>query len=307
MNLNKKISKFTGDGIPEYNNAINELIDAVNWLAGMRTINGKPIAESDQGPVLDLSQVNTTQTGPSPWATDPDGNPAGWTKVKIFDPSGQRFIDDWVWTGVGSDAGIAPWIQDLNGAKATWVSGAQGELWGTGTYPASGTQKYQQIKFTSSPINVSPTIYTGHASQTPIVPPASPPAIYFLSPVPSTGAIDKPYFPVQVSANPTDQLTVNFSWTITYDGSTVFSFSGSQAFNASTGFAYNFPLDPSGWVFDPQGLAGYTYGNQRWVYKYNGSVSSNTNPTIIETFTFTITPFSRAVSTYAWTAILLTG
>jgi hypothetical protein len=52
MNLNKKIDKLTADGIPTYNRKINELIDAVNWLAGVRSINGKNVRESDQGPVL---------------------------------------------------------------------------------------------------------------------------------------------------------------------------------------------------------------------------------------------------------------
>src|ERR1700741_95649 len=102
MNLNKKIAKFTGDGIPEYNRAINELIDAVNWLAGVRTINGKPIAESDQGPVFDLSAVNSNQSPASPWANDPNGNQAGWQKILFIDPNytttGLGFLI-WAWSG----------------------------------------------------------------------------------------------------------------------------------------------------------------------------------------------------------------
>src|ERR1700757_2305642 len=105
MNLNKKIEKIKGDGIPFYNEKINDLIDAVNWLAGIRTINGKNIRESDQGPVLDLSQVNTTQNatqgGPTPWTHDPDGNQAGWVKVIVLDPNyistGQSW-SRWIWT-----------------------------------------------------------------------------------------------------------------------------------------------------------------------------------------------------------------
>jgi len=97
MNLNKKIEKFTADGIPAYNRKINELIDAVNWLAGIRTINGKTIAESDQGPILDLSQINTTQGGPTPWAVDPDGNQAGWIQYDVC-ISG-TVVKKWFWGG----------------------------------------------------------------------------------------------------------------------------------------------------------------------------------------------------------------
>lgn len=65
MNLNKKIELFEGDGIPEYNRRINNIAIAVNWLLGVRVINGKPISESDQGPVFDLSPVVPVQPAPT--------------------------------------------------------------------------------------------------------------------------------------------------------------------------------------------------------------------------------------------------
>ena len=94
MNLNKKIAKFTTDGIAGYNGKINELVDAVNWLGGMRTINGKSIAESDQGPVIDLSQISATQSF-EPWMTDPNGNAAGWVQHDVC-VSGV-VVSKWFW------------------------------------------------------------------------------------------------------------------------------------------------------------------------------------------------------------------
>jgi|SRR5215510_2492336 len=95
MNLNKKIEKFRVDGIPAYNQKINELIEAVNWLAGIRTINGKPVRESDQGPIIDLSQVNQTQNPASPWANDPNGVQAGWIQHDVC-VSGS-VVKKWFW------------------------------------------------------------------------------------------------------------------------------------------------------------------------------------------------------------------
>jgi len=124
MNLNKKIAKFTGDGIEEYNLKFNELIDTVNWLAGMRTINGRQIAESDQGPVIDLSQVASTQSGGNPWAIDPDGFRAGWSKVLVMDPnyaqSGNGFVL-WFWASPNAFTSPLPFLTDPDGTPAQWV------------------------------------------------------------------------------------------------------------------------------------------------------------------------------------------
>jgi hypothetical protein len=123
MNLNQKIEPIRGDGIPGYNRKINELISAVNWLMGMRVTNGKPVGESDQGPVFDLSQVNATQAG-GPGLTDPDGNSAGWLKALIFDPdyvNNHQFDESWIWSGTVESNPLIPWMTDPDGVQAQWV------------------------------------------------------------------------------------------------------------------------------------------------------------------------------------------
>lgn len=131
MNLNRKLKKFSGDGIPAYNARINELVDAANWLLGIRTINGRAIAESDQGPILDLSQANMTQpgSGNNPWATDPDGNPAGWKKITGIDLDGSitgytnSMFKLWTWVGIPQNISSEPipWMVDPNNNTAQWV------------------------------------------------------------------------------------------------------------------------------------------------------------------------------------------
>lgn len=95
MNLNTKFKRITIDGIPEYNQAINQLSAAVEWLLGVRTINGRPVRESDQGPVIDLSVANMTQAGAQPWMTTPDGQPAGWVQHDVC-VNGQ-VVSKWFW------------------------------------------------------------------------------------------------------------------------------------------------------------------------------------------------------------------
>lgn len=51
-NLNRKIEKLTG-GFKKYTNKVNEIIDRIDWLNGMRTSNGYPIIEESRGPVID--------------------------------------------------------------------------------------------------------------------------------------------------------------------------------------------------------------------------------------------------------------
>jgi|SRR6516164_376714 hypothetical protein len=98
MNLNRQIKPFTSDGIPAYNAKFGEVIEAVNWLLKIRTINGKPISESDQGPIIDLSPVNSTQapqTGPEPWLTDPNGVAAGWIQHDVC--VNGNVVSKWFW------------------------------------------------------------------------------------------------------------------------------------------------------------------------------------------------------------------
>jgi hypothetical protein len=120
MNLNQKIELFKADGIPAYNGKINELVRAVNWLAGVRTINGKPVRESDQGPVIDLSPVSSTQN-PTPWTIDPTGAPAGWLKLTVLDTVNANLFDCYGWCGSGFNVRPAPWLKDPDGTAAQWV------------------------------------------------------------------------------------------------------------------------------------------------------------------------------------------
>ena len=306
MNLNKKIAKFTGDGIPEYNKAINELIDAVNWLAGVRTINGKPIAESDQGPVLDLSQVNTTQSGPSPWANDPDGNQAGWLKVLVLNPNqgpppGLTCWEQWIWTSNTLETAGLPWLVDPNGAVAHWLMGANGGVWGTGMYPTGvvgnfvpGYAVYSGAMAPdgSGPAYHSPWNYTINPSGGNIANlPQNPPAFY----IKANGNADGPVIYVGGGSQDVPIDTVDWNLDIIYDGTTVLSFSGSSTvdFNGPQGWA-TITLDPAGWVLDPSGLPGYSHGSGLWIWEYPGSISAKHNPTIQQNFVFS------SVSGWGW-------
>lgn len=59
---------------------VNETIDTVNWLMGMRTDSGH-ISDGGRGPVISIPSA--AATGPTPWATDPDGNAAGWQRWQV--------------------------------------------------------------------------------------------------------------------------------------------------------------------------------------------------------------------------------
>lgn len=138
-NFNDKIQEYTGDGIPAYNRKINEIIRKLNWLMGMRSINGKPITESDQGPVFDLAPAGSVS---DPWAADPDGNAAGWLKGLVTDPN---YVDNgqfdlcWMWTGAVESNPLIPWMSDPDGTQAQWVqhqvceNGATVNKWFWGT------------------------------------------------------------------------------------------------------------------------------------------------------------------------------
>lgn len=292
MNLNKKIAKFTGDGIEEYNRKFNELIEAVNWLNGIRTLNGRAISESDQGPVIDLSQVNTTQTGSDASGKDPDGNQAGWRKITLIDPSTGQFEDLWAWTGSAlSNIRQVPWWFDESSIQAHWLSGPQGELWGTGSYPIGGSAKYQQLKWFNSnatwPYAPSPAQWNGNVQNTPIVPPSSGPVLFIKAYVNAvTYDYSTPYLSVWDPniGGPAPSLNFNLTYQFKYEGTTFLSGSASGNFTEPRVFV---PIDKTGWVFDPQGVPGYTYGDKCWLYIYNGAISSNTNPTVEQIFTYT--------------------
>src|SRR5215475_722042 len=325
MNLNKKIEKFKGDGIPGYNQKINELIDAVNWLAGIRTINGKSVAESDQGPIIDLSQVNTTQSAPSPWANDPDGNQAGWMKVLVLNPNQNGPVTQsawiqWVWTGPTDLIGALPWLIDPSGNAADWVNCTHNAFWGTGACSGTAGNFQQAVTLWSGtqppnspqyPSYVSPQTWTSNPQNQPIIVPASPPAFYLeLSPAPSsTGLASAPCLNFSVGVTSADgPQPFNWRWDIQYQGTIVLSYNGSFTASYSPTGAPNYVnLDPTGWLYDPAGLPGYAQGSGKWVWKYPGAISSNTDPTVIQTFTYTIGAPYRTAGLVEATVIFLTA
>jgi hypothetical protein len=127
MNLNQRIEELRGDGIPGYNAKINQMIRTINWLMGVRVTNGRPVRESDSGPVFDLSPA-TAQGGPQPWLTDPNGNPATWEYLTALDLDGKvtgtpnNLYQAWAWMGNEVyNIKPVPWMTDPNGAPAGWV------------------------------------------------------------------------------------------------------------------------------------------------------------------------------------------
>jgi hypothetical protein len=300
MNLNKKIEKFKADGIPAYNQKINELIDAVNWLAGVRSINGKVIAESDQGPVIDLSQVNSTQSGPTPWANDPDGNQAGWLKVLVLNPDQTapptlRAWEQWVWTSNSLLTTGLPWGADPNGAVAHWLMGANGGVWGTGSYPTGvvgnfipGYAVYSGDKGSDGSASYhNPYNYTVNPSGGNIANiPTNPPAFYIKAFPSPGGASGSPQISIGGGASSTFPVdTVTWTLSIIYDGTTVLSYNGTTTVNVQPGYTF-VPLDPTGWVYDPTGLPGYAHGGGYWIWEYQGPISAKSNPIINQNFVF---------------------
>jgi hypothetical protein len=124
MNLNQKLVPILADGIPGYNKKINEIEVAVNWLLGMRTSNGPPITESDQGPIINLSQGPAAQApgGDQPWLTAPNGEAAQWSQVTVLDKANAQVYDLWAWTSkTHMNINNALWLKDPNGVAAQWV------------------------------------------------------------------------------------------------------------------------------------------------------------------------------------------
>jgi len=98
--LFSKIRPIRKGGIPGERNKINELVDRVNWLCGIHTINGNPMSDTTTGPRIDLAQ-NTVPSGSldQPWTIDPNGSSTGWTLITYLDASGNLW-DMYVWSGI---------------------------------------------------------------------------------------------------------------------------------------------------------------------------------------------------------------
>ena len=114
MNINHQIKELGPGGLPRYNRKCNELIEAVNWLLGMQTANGKQITENPRGPVLHVGDTKTGSDPSQPWLTDPDGNQSGWMKVLVLNPNQNGPAANsgwvqWVWCGPTEFTGALPW------------------------------------------------------------------------------------------------------------------------------------------------------------------------------------------------------
>jgi hypothetical protein len=127
MNINQRIDELNQGGIPRYNRKINELIETVNWLMGMRSDSGQPISEGGRGPVIPTGNV-AVAAGATPWTTDPDGNAAGWTLTLALDLDGAvtGFTNSmymvWTWTGSGvTNLGQIPWMVTPGNETAGWA------------------------------------------------------------------------------------------------------------------------------------------------------------------------------------------
>jgi hypothetical protein len=61
-NINSRIEPLgSGFNFAKMKQAINQNIEATNWLMGMRTSNGYPISEEANGPIIDVRNPPTTQ------------------------------------------------------------------------------------------------------------------------------------------------------------------------------------------------------------------------------------------------------
>jgi hypothetical protein len=295
VNINHQIKELGPGGLPRYNRKCNELIEAVNWLLGMQTSNGKQISEGVKGPVLHVGDSAAAATPASPWVTDPDGNQAGWLKVLVLNPNqgsppGLTCWEQWIWTSNSLGTTGLPWLVDPNGAVAHWLMGANGGVWGTGMYPTGvvgnfvpGYAVYSGATDGNGANYHSPWNFTINPSGGNIANlPPNPPAFY----IKAYGNADGPVISVgggTTSLFPTD--TVRWNFDIIYDGTTVLSYSGSTTVSNPQGWT-NVTLNPAGWVLDPTGLPGYAHGSGMWIWEYPGSISPNHNPTINQNFVF---------------------
>jgi hypothetical protein len=308
-NINQRIEPLGQGGMPRYNRKVNEIIDTVNWLMGMRSDSGLPISEGGRGPVIPAGGVSTTPA--TPWATDPDGNAAGWTKLTCFNLSLDEVFDLWVWTGqTATNVRNIPWGFDPAGNQAGWIVCPSNSFWGTGQCSTGATcTNYQNCGYNGSDQGTSPLALHFHATNPPIVIPSSCTPRFILvadPPQGSTGGGAGPSLGIVnglTSAMGSD--TLNWTLAIDYDGVTFYSASGSDLVQ------YNVTLwktlNPAGWLFDPSGIPGYGHGSGLWVYPFNGTVSQNTNPIITETFTFSYASSGETLASFVFVVKATTG
>jgi hypothetical protein len=93
MNINYKVKEISRGGIPGYNKKINEMAKCLNWLMGMRAINGDNISESATGPIINLSNSATT----SPTLVGTNANFVGTTRTNNYSGIG-AFPNPFIYT-----------------------------------------------------------------------------------------------------------------------------------------------------------------------------------------------------------------
>jgi hypothetical protein len=279
---------------------LNEVIDALNWLLSMygdASTDGNSqlqIIPGSRGPVF---RMNVQAGNQQPWATDPDGNPTGWLKSIIVDPNYNvptdpdygLFDESWMWSGLVSANPPIPWFKDPdsppNQAKWITVNGGTnaggGYYWGTGQIAVTAGYGLTGVQLSS--INNPGFWQSTQTSWAPINPSTKSSLILYLTADPASLAPDttKPYLRFTGTSG---GYTFNFN--ITYEGNQIFAVSGSFTISAGNN-VYNYPLDPTGWTFDPKNIPGYTYGEKSWLYYLNGIPSSNPNPQVVQTLNYT--------------------
>lgn len=155
--------------------------------------------------------------------------------------------------------------------------------------PCGGTCSHSQPStdsFTGSGISLG--VMTSTPFSPPLgVPTGCNPVIYLVTPG-DFSASGAPYIgPVYEGVL---SLSTAFSWTysITYDGTSIFTDSGTATTPASRGSpTYISFSNTSPFTYNPSGLTGYSTLSLQWVLKYGGTASMSTNPPIVQEFTAT--------------------
>lgn len=146
-------------------------------------------------------------------------------------------------------------------------------------------QNYQGGSGSTSLPGINPWQGTYNPVSPPLNPPAScTPILLLISPTPFFNPT--PASPwIYVANSLIRDNTVDWTFTVTYDGTTILSYSGTTTFPHQASTELYFPS--AGWVLNPTGQPGYNPnpGDQAWVYLYSGPVSSNPNPIVTQTFT----------------------
>ena len=97
----KKLQPFRF-GWAALESALNQIVDAINRNQVLKG-DGIYLQESAQGTVVNVSAQPATggdsTPAPTPWATTPAGETAGWYSIKVLSADRTTVYDLWVWAG----------------------------------------------------------------------------------------------------------------------------------------------------------------------------------------------------------------